>query len=98
MISFIDRKDELAILEKDWASSENVFEVIYGRRRNGKTRLITEFLKDKEGIKYTAQDNIKKVQISEFKKILEGVPNSLMGKEAAQYLLGDIKNSLQQKK
>lgn len=34
---------------------------------------------------------------SEFKKILEGVPNSLMGKEAAQYLLGDIKNSLQQK-
>lgn len=69
MISFIDRKTEISILEREWAN-ENAFVVVYGRRRIGKTRLIEEFLKDKNGIKYVAEDTSKRIQIKEFKDIL----------------------------
>ncbi len=70
MISFIDRKEELSLLENDWSQQENAFVVVYGRRRIGKTRLISEFLKDKEGVKYTASDTNKKVQLDELKGII----------------------------
>lgn len=70
MIRFIDRKAELLVLENDWKTKENAFIVIYGRRRIGKTRLVEEFLKNKEGIKYTAEDTNKKIQITEFKNII----------------------------
>ena len=65
MISFIDRKKELALLERDWNELKNAFIVVYGRGRIGKTRLIEEFLKNKEGIRYTAEDANKKVQLSD---------------------------------
>lgn len=69
MIRFINREDELRILKEDY-SRENAFIVVYGRRRIGKTRLIEEFLKDQSGVKYTAEDINKKIQIKEFKSIL----------------------------
>jgi len=75
VIEFVDRKDEIKLLEKDWGSSENAFVVVYGRRRIGKTRLIEEFLKDKKGIKYTAGDTNKKIQIKEFKDIIAAYLN-----------------------
>lgn len=67
MVSFIDRKEEISLLENDWNHQESAFVVVYGRRRVGKTRLIGEFLKDKEGIRYTASDTNKKIQINELK-------------------------------
>ncbi len=70
MVRFIDRTDELALLERDWRTSENAFIVVFGRRRIGKTRLIEEFLKGKDGMKYTADDVNKKIQIDEFRRIL----------------------------
>ena len=70
MIRFIDRKEELKMLNEDWKRQENAFVVVYGRRRIGKTTLLNEFIKDKEGIKYTTEDTSKKVQIKEFKQII----------------------------
>lgn len=70
MVRFIDRTEELALLERDWRTSENAFIVVFGRRRIGKTRLVEEFLKEKDGMKYTADDVNKKVQIDEFRRIL----------------------------
>ena len=45
---FYDRKEELALLNKLSSSRGFKFIVIYGRRRIGKTRLVQEFLRNKE--------------------------------------------------
>ena len=47
-VNFIGRKEELNTLEKEFRR-DGGFVVIYGRRRVGKTRLIKEFIKDKNG-------------------------------------------------
>ncbi len=70
MIRFIDRIEEIKVLEKDWRSKKNEFIVVFGRRRIGKTTLLNEFVKNKEGIKYTAEDVNKAVQIVQFKDII----------------------------
>ncbi len=46
-MKFVGRDDELKILEEQYASDSS-FIIIKGRRRVGKSRLIEEFLKDKE--------------------------------------------------
>ncbi len=50
---FIGRENELNTLDKLWSSDKFEFAVIYGRRRVGKTALISEFTKDKETIFFT---------------------------------------------
>ena len=70
MIRFIDRADELALLESEWSRGRASFVVLYGRRRIGKTRLILEFLKNRKGVFYIAEDTNRKVQISEIKSIV----------------------------
>ncbi|MFT4304847.1 MAG: AAA family ATPase, partial [Candidatus Woesearchaeota archaeon] len=67
MVRFINRKIELNVLEKDYIKRNNAFVVLYGRRRIGKTRLIQEFLKNKEGIRFTASDTNNVIQIRELK-------------------------------
>lgn len=55
---FIGRKEELAKLERHYDSGEFEFAVIDGRRRIGKTTLISEFVKDKATIFFTGmQEN-----------------------------------------
>ncbi|MDI6738255.1 MAG: ATP-binding protein [Nanoarchaeota archaeon] len=75
MFRFIDRKDELAALERDWNTAENAFIVVFGRRRIGKTKLIEQFLRNKQNVRYTAEDASKKVQITELRKILASCLN-----------------------
>lgn len=50
---FIGRKNELNTLNKLYNSDKFEFVVIYGRRRVGKTALISEFTKDKDAIFFT---------------------------------------------
>ena len=50
---FIGRESELNALNKLYHSSQFEFTVIYGRRRVGKTALISEFTKDKDTIFFT---------------------------------------------
>lgn len=45
---FVGRKKELAILEKLYKKSSFEMAVVYGRRRVGKTRLISEFAKERK--------------------------------------------------
>ncbi len=47
-IKFYDRREELSLLSKLTSSKGLKFIVIYGRRRIGKTRLVQEFLANKE--------------------------------------------------
>ncbi len=46
---FINRKQELAFLERKYTEAGPQLIIIYGRRRIGKTELIKEFLKDRKG-------------------------------------------------
>lgn len=49
-VGFIDREEELNLLNKLWLRNKPEFVIIYGRRRIGKTRLIMEFVKGKPHI------------------------------------------------
>ncbi|OYT62742.1 ATPase, partial [Methanosarcinales archaeon ex4484_138] len=69
MIStFVDRGPELELLNMEWASSGARLIVLYGRRRIGKTRLLLEFIRDREGVFYIAADSAPKQQIEELKE------------------------------
>ena len=52
---FVGRKKELSELNLRFNTSKKEFGVIYGRRRIGKSTLITEFLKDKPNIFFQAK-------------------------------------------
>lgn len=67
MIRFINREDELGMLENEWRHKGAAFVVLYGRRRVGKSRLIQEFIKNKKGVYFIAEDINKKIQITELK-------------------------------
>lgn len=64
---FIDREEERAVLEREWVSSGGRLIILYGRRRIGKTRLIDEFIRDKPGILYIAEDASPHIQIAQLK-------------------------------
>lgn len=72
MKEFINRTEELELLEREWLREGGRFLVVHGRRRIGKTRLIKEFTRDKTGIFYVAADTNKKVQLNEFKEAVAG--------------------------
>lgn len=67
---FLDREEELAFLEDEWEKDRASFIPIYGRRRTGKTRLMHEFLKDKEHVFHLASQESKGEQVNSFKKSL----------------------------
>ncbi|MDD5617236.1 MAG: ATP-binding protein [Candidatus Methanoperedens sp.] len=50
MVGFINRKNELHILEDIYKSKSSSFVVIYGRRRVGKTELSREFINGKKAV------------------------------------------------
>ncbi len=54
-MEFVDRKLELAALERLYRLPSFQFVPIFGRRRIGKTRLVREFLRDKVGIYHLAE-------------------------------------------
>ncbi len=80
MISkFVDREEELAILEKEWKKKAGSLIVIYGRRRIGKTRLISEFTSNKKGVFFIAEDTSSTIQINGLKeKISEFLNDGLL--------------------
>ena len=61
---FIGRERELSKLTKAYNSDKFQMAVIYGRRRVGKTKLITEFVKDKEAIYFSALEVGEKMNLA----------------------------------
>jgi AAA+ ATPase superfamily predicted ATPase len=53
---FFNRLDELRLLEREFSKNSAAFSVIYGRRRVGKTALISEFIKNKTAIYFYATE------------------------------------------
>ncbi|MHA1150713.1 MAG: ATP-binding protein [Promethearchaeota archaeon] len=80
MISiFINREEELALLEREWKKTTGSLVILHGRRRIGKTRLLLEFCSDKKGIFYIAEDSSVQIQIEGLKaKIAELLNDQLL--------------------
>lgn len=74
MQMFVNRTKELESLEKQYAADQSSLVIVYGRRRVGKTALITEFLKRHPNALYflateeseTQNLNYFKIQVAEF--------------------------------
>jgi len=65
---FIGRDKELATLQELYYQKKFQMVVMYGRRRVGKTTLISKFLEDKPGIFYTAQEANDNINLAEFSR------------------------------
>ena len=68
--NFVNRFEELKLLDDKWKGDKAQFVVIYGRRRIGKTELIKQFMDGKKGIYFLGRLESKKDQ-------LERISNSL---------------------
>ena len=53
-IMFVNRKDELALLERLYQSGEKEVLILYGRRRVGKTELVKRFIRNKPALYFLA--------------------------------------------
>ena len=67
MPEFIDREDKLASLEREYDREGSSLVVIYGRRRVGKTKLITKFIEDKNALFFLASEESEAQNRAEFK-------------------------------
>ena len=63
---FIGRKYELKFLNERYTSNQAELIVLYGRRRVGKTELLTEFCKGKKHVFYTCNEYTNAKQLKEF--------------------------------
>ena len=67
---FINREQELKVLNEKWQSSIAQFFIIYGKRRVGKTELIKQFIKDKPAIYFLADKRTTAEQLRELGQIV----------------------------
>lgn len=78
---FVNRKKELASLNKFFNSNRAEFIVIYGRRRIGKTELIKEAIKGQKAAYFFVEQALEEDNLNSFKKIIaKTVDNPLIAK------------------
>ena len=65
---FIDREKEMATLQREYARDGASLVVLYGRRRVGKTTLISEFIKDKHALFFLASEESEAQNRNTFKE------------------------------
>ena len=75
---FIGRSRELSSLQELYTKEGFGMSVIYGRRRIGKSTLITEFIKDKKAIFYTATKVGKERNLELFSKQVVSILDSVL--------------------
>jgi len=68
---FVNREFELETLERLWAKKNFSLVIIYGRRRIGKTRLLTEFSKGKKCVFYVAVESSYELISKEFSETVK---------------------------
>ena len=79
---FVDRVDELNILEKEYTRKGSSFVVIYGRRRLGKTTLISKFCEDKKNISFLATEESEQENLNSFKEEICNVIDNYLLRES----------------
>lgn len=79
MSAFIDREAEMQTLENEYMRSGSSLVILYGRRRVGKTTLISEFIKDKKALFFLASEESEAQNRTVFKeKAAEFIGNDLL--------------------
>ncbi len=69
-MAFINRVQELTVLNENWQSHIAQFFIVYGKRRVGKTELIKQFIKDKPAIYFLADKRTTAEQLRELGQIV----------------------------
>lgn len=67
---FVNREEELKILEERFNSKKPEFIMVYGRRRVGKTELAVYFMRNKPGIYFLAGEKANAENLEEMKSIM----------------------------
>ncbi|MCL2425408.1 MAG: ATP-binding protein [Oscillospiraceae bacterium] len=70
MKAFINRHDDLTFLQNQYDSLDASLVILYGRRRVGKTSLISEFGKDKNILYFLATEESESINQSNFKNLV----------------------------
>ncbi len=79
MAKFVDRERERKFLQKEYEKRESSFVVIYGRRRIGKTALLTDFIKDKDALFFLATEESENENRNAFSKsVAEYIDDDLL--------------------
>lgn len=87
MQKFVNRKTELETLEKQYNSESSSLVIVYGRRRVGKTALLSEFLKlHKDSIYFLATEESELQNLNYFKsQVADFVGNELLRSATADW-------------
>ena len=75
---FIGREKELATLNGLYNSDKFEFAVIYGRRRVGKTALISHFIQDKKAIYFMGVESNEKQNLENFSQAIMEYASGIM--------------------
>lgn len=76
---FVDREQEMETLQSEYERKGSALVVLYGRRRVGKTTLISEFIKDKNALFFLASEESESQNRSAFKdKAAEFIDSDLL--------------------
>lgn len=79
MKNFVDREQEMETLLNEYERSGSSLVVLYGRRRVGKTTLISEFIKDKNALFFLASEESETQNCAAFKeKAADFIDNDLL--------------------
>lgn len=79
MRTFVNRKEELAYLNSEYKKEDSSLVVIYGRRRTGKTALITEFGSNKDMLYFFATEESENENRNNFKNLVaEFIGNEIL--------------------
>jgi AAA+ ATPase superfamily predicted ATPase len=84
---FIGRNRELAILDREWKDSRSKMLILYGRRRVGKTRLVTHWIRKnaKNALYWVAEPTSSADQLRSFSQALYNSGNALPAPENFTY-------------
>ncbi len=69
-VPFFNREDELDALETRWQRGRGEFFVVWGRRRVGKTELLSAFLEGKRGFHFEATEGLEPDHLQDLSNIL----------------------------
>ncbi len=81
---FIDREEELTALEHEYRRDGASLVILYGRRRVGKTSLISEFIKNKKALFFLASEESETQNRNDFRnKAADFIDNGLLREASA---------------
>lgn len=82
MKKFVDRKNEMQFLETEYTKEESSFVIVYGRRRIGKTSLLSEFIKDKDALFFLTTEESENENRNSFAKAVADYTDNKLLKNA----------------